>query len=65
MNTKINELKSEIPNITNLTTSTVLTAVENKTPFCSKYIATPQFNKLIAEHFAARLIRTAKFIKQK
>ena len=32
LNTKINEVKGKIPNITNLASATVLTAVENKIP---------------------------------
>ena len=53
---KINKVKNKIPNITNLATSTTaLTAVENKIPDHSKYITTPEFNKLTAENFAARL----------
>ena len=55
LNTKINEAKNKIPNITNLTTTTALTAVENKISDHSKYITTPDFNKLTAENFAARL----------
>ena len=43
--TKVNEVKSKIPNITNLAT-TALTAVENNIPDHSKYITTPEFNKL-------------------
>ena len=43
------------PNITNLATLTALTAVENKISDHSKYITTPEFNKLTAENFAARL----------
>ena len=37
LNAKINEVKNKIPNITNLatTTTTVLTAVENKIPYVS------------------------------
>ena len=47
--------KNKILNITNLPTSTALTTVENEIPNHSKYIATPEFNKLIAENFTARL----------
>ena len=32
LNAKINKVKGEIPNITNLGTTTALTAVENKIP---------------------------------
>ena len=55
LNAKIKEVKNKMPNITNLTTTTVLTAVENKIPHHSKYITTPEFNKLTAEKFAVRL----------
>ena len=51
LNTKINEVKNKKPNITNLATDTVLTAVEHKVPDNNKYITTPEFNKLTAEHF--------------
>ena len=54
-NAKTNEVKNKIPNITNLATTTVLTAFENKVPDHSKYITSPEFNKLTAENFAARL----------
>ena len=55
LNAKINEVKNEIPSITNLATTTALTAFENKIPDHSKYITTPEFNKLTAENFTARL----------
>ena len=55
LNAKINGVKTKISNITNLTTTTALTAVENKISDHSKYITTPDFNKLTAENFAARL----------
>ena len=55
LNAKINEVKNKIHNITNLATNTVLTAVENEIPDHSKYITTPEFNKLTAEHFTAKL----------
>ena len=48
-------LKIKIPNITNLATTTALTAVENKLPDHSKHVATPEFNRLTAEDFDARL----------
>ena len=50
-----NEIKNKIPNITNLATTIALTVVENKIPDLRKYSTTPEFNKLTAEHFAARL----------
>ena len=55
LNAKINEVKIEVPSITNLATTAALTAVENKTPDHSKYITAPEFNKLVAENFTARL----------
>ena len=55
LNAKINEMKNKIPNITNFATTTALTDLENKIPDHSKYITTPEFNKLTAEIFAARL----------
>ena len=80
LNTKINELTGKIPGITNLASTTALTAVENKIPDISnlvkrtdyntkiseiekklidhdhdEYITTPEFDKLTAEDFAARL----------
>ena len=58
LNAKINEVKNKIPNITNLATTTALTTVENKIPDHSKYITTPEFNKLTAENFATRLAQT-------
>ena len=55
LNAKMNKVKNEIPSITNLATTTALTAFENKIPDHSKYITTPEFNKLTAENFTARL----------
>ena len=54
LNAKINYVKNKIPNITNLATTTALTAVENEIPDHSKYITTPEFNKLTAKNFAVR-----------
>ena len=48
----------KIPNITNLATITDLTARENKIPDNSKCITTPEFNRLTAEQFTARLKQT-------
>ena len=45
----------KLPNITNLATPAVVTTVENKIPDRSKYTNTPEFNKLTAENFTARL----------
>ena len=60
MNTKITEVENKIPNTrSGLVTTTVLNTkiseVENKIPNHNKYITTPEFNKLTAELFAARL----------
>ena len=55
LNDKINEVGNKIPNITNLATTTAVTAVENKIPDHSKYVTTPEFNKITAESFTARL----------
>ena len=56
LNAKINEVKNEVPNITNLdTNNTAVTAAENKIPDHSKYITTPEFKKVTAEHFTIRL----------
>ena len=55
VNAKINEVKNQMRNNTNLAATTVLTAVENKIPDHSKYITTPEFNKLTAEYFPVRL----------
>ena len=47
-------LKTKIPNITNLATTTTtntLNDVENKVSDHSKYITTPEFNTLTAENF--------------
>ena len=54
-NGQINNIEDKIPDITNLPTTTALTVVENKIPDHSKYITSPEFNKLSAENFTARL----------
>ena len=54
-NATIKDIEDEIPNITKLATNTALTVVEDKIPDQSKYITTPEFNKLTAENFTARL----------
>ena len=52
LNAKINEFENKTPSITNLAiTITALTAFENKIPHYSKYITTPEFNRLRAENF--------------
>ena len=56
LNGKINKAKNKIVSITNLaTTNTAPTAVENKIPDHSKYIFTPEVNKLTVENFNAIL----------
>ena len=55
LNAKINEIKNKILNIANLAATNALAAVENKKPDHSNYISTPEFDKLTAENFAARL----------
>ena len=51
-------------NNTNLAATTVLTAVENKIPDHSKYITTPEFNKLTAEYFPVRLAQVIQQTKK-
>ena len=52
---KMNETKNTIPNVTNLAiTITALNAAENKIPDHSKYITTPEINKLTPENVTAR-----------
>ena len=48
-------VKSKLPNIINLATNTVLTAVDNEITEDSKCITTPEFNELSAENFTARI----------
>ena len=59
LNAKIKEVENKIPNTSSLVTATVLNTkisqVENKIPNHDKYITTPQFNKLTAENFTAKL----------
>ena len=51
-----NVVENKIPSITNLaTTTTALTAVENKIHDHSTYTTTLEFTKLTAENFTARL----------
>ena len=61
LNTKISEIENKIPNTRNLVTTNVLNTkvieVENKIPHGDKHITIPEFNKLTAESFAARLKR--------
>ena len=60
LNTKINEVKTEIPSISGLATTSTLTTVENKisnvhVQIHDKYITTPEFKMLTTENFAGRL----------
>ena len=59
MKTKIGEVENKIPKTSALVTTTVLytkiSEFEKKIPNCDKYITTPEFNKLTAENFTARL----------
>ena len=59
MNTKISEVENKIQNTGSLETATVLNLkineIENKIPNHDKYIITPEFNKLTAKNFTARL----------
>ena len=56
---KIEDVDKKIPDTNNLVTTTLLNTkiseVENKIPDNSKYVSTQEFNKLTAEHFAARI----------
>ena len=49
LNAKINEVKTEIPSITHLATTTVLTAVENKIPNVSNLVKKTDYNTKINE----------------
>ena len=59
LNTKISEVENKITDTSGLLTTFILNSktsdVENKIPNHNQYIVTPKFNKLTAEHFAARL----------
>ena len=59
MNTKISEVENKIPDTSTLVTTTVLNTNigenDSKISGHAKYITTPEFNKLTAEHFEARL----------
>ena len=66
LNAKINEVKGEIPSITNLTT----TAVENKIPNVSNLVKKPDYNtkineteKKITDHNHDKYIITPEFNK--
>ena len=49
LNAKINEVKGEIPNITNLATTSALTAVENKIPSVSNLVKKADYNTKMNE----------------
>ena len=59
LNPKISETENKIPNTRNLVTTDALnpkvSEAENKISNHDKYIITPEFRKLTAEHFTARL----------
>ena len=59
MQKKISDVDKKIPDTSVLVTATLLNTkiseVENKIPNHDKYITTPEFNKLTAENFTARL----------
>ena len=54
LNIKISAVENEIPDTSNLVTTTVLNTniseVENKIPNHDKCVTTPEFNKLTAEN---------------
>ena len=68
---KINEVKGEIPNITNLATAAALTAVENKIPNVSNLVKKTDYNtkiskieiKITTDHDHNRHITTQEFNK--
>ena len=59
LNIKVSEVENKIPDTSSLLTTTVLNTkvseVENRIPHHDKYITTPEFDKLTAEDFTARL----------
>ena len=68
LNAKINEVKGEIPNITNLATKTALNAVENKIPSVSNLVKKTDYNtkineieKKITDHNHDKYITTPEF----
>ena len=72
VNAKINEVKNEIPNITSLATTTVLTSVENKTSNVSNLVKKKTAyqinisqieNKITTDHDHDKYITTEKFTK--
>ena len=70
INTKINEVKNEIPSISNLATTSALTSVENKIPSVSNLVKKTDYNakvsdieKKITDHIttAANLVKKTDF----
>ena len=66
----INEVKGEIPNITNFATTSALTAVENKIPIVSNLVKKTCYNtkineieKKITDHNHDKYITTLEFTK--
>ena len=60
LNTKISEIESKTLNASSLATTTVfntklMNSSPNKSANHNKYITSPEFNKLTAESFGARL----------
>ena len=49
LNVKINDIKGELPSITNLATTATLTAVENKIPNISNLVKKTDYNPKINE----------------
>ena len=70
LNTKINEVKNEIPSITGLATTSALTAVENKIPDTSNLVKKTDYNtkvieivKKLTDHNHDKYITTTEFNK--
>ena len=70
LNAKINEVKGEIPSITNLATTIALTVVENKIPIVSNLVKKTEYNtkineieKKVADHNHDKCITTPEFNK--
>ena len=69
-NTKISEIEGKIPSISNLATTSALTAVENKIPSISNLVKKTDFNakiteteKKLTDHKHNKYIITAEFNK--
>ena len=70
LNTKINEVKNEIPSIAGLATTSALTAVENKIPSISKLVKktdhdtkVTEIEKKLTDHNHDKYITTTEFNK--